>query len=94
MMKHQMKTHLQFIYAVAILNYTAKPLAKNKIFKLGMLKHAEKGTFIFGECGGFMTLDKPITDKNNVEHKMLGLLDLKHRSLRKNYIYLIRILNY
>ena len=58
-------------------------LAKNKIFKLGMLKHAEKGTFIFGECGGFMTLGKSITDKNNVEHKMLGLLDLKTSFAKK-----------
>ncbi len=32
---------------------------------------------IYGECGGYMTLGREITDKDGTRHEMLGLLDLE-----------------
>ncbi|MGB1361060.1 MAG: cobyrinate a,c-diamide synthase [Alphaproteobacteria bacterium] len=52
-------------------------LVKGTDFKDSVLKHADKGTFIFGECGGFMALGKSITDKDGKKYETLGLLDLE-----------------
>lgn len=52
-------------------------LAHNKNFKSGMRTAANKGTKIYGECGGYMTLGNSIRDKKGRGHYMLGLLPLK-----------------
>ena len=62
-------------------------LSQNIEFKNAIIKHAKKGTFIFGECGGFMALGKSITDKDGKKHEMLGLLDLE-TSFEKHKLHL------
>ncbi len=46
-------------------------------FKQGVHSAANNGTFIFGECGGYMTLGESLIDKNGETHEMLGLLPLE-----------------
>lgn len=45
-------------------------------FFAGLRHHAEKGTLIYGECGGFMVLGRWIIDKEGKKHKMADLLPL------------------
>ncbi|MBL0373147.1 cobyrinate a,c-diamide synthase [Rhizobium sp. KVB221] len=45
-------------------------------FKRAMQAHAERGSEIYGECGGYMTLGETLVDASGVEHPMLGLLPL------------------
>ncbi|SPF76185.1 Hydrogenobyrinate a,c-diamide synthase [Aliiroseovarius pelagivivens] len=52
----------------------AGKLAAAQTFKQGMLAATCP---IYGECGGYMTLGRAITDKNGVRHEMLGLLGLE-----------------
>jgi cobyrinic acid a,c-diamide synthase len=51
-------------------------LASNAIFFKGLLHQARKGTFIYGECGGYMVLGQGIVDADGNRHKMAGLLPL------------------
>ena len=51
-------------------------LAAAITFKDGMAKAAQKGTMIYGECGGYMTLGRSIISKDGQAYPMLGLLDL------------------
>lgn len=55
----------------------AGTLASNNIFKTSLIKSAQSGTQIYGECGGYMTLGEAIIDKDGTPHKMLGLLPLE-----------------
>lgn len=54
----------------------AGPLAAATRFATAM-RRAAKTALIYGECGGYMTLGKSLTDANGVPHTMLGLLDLE-----------------
>jgi len=51
-------------------------LASNHHFKTGMMEAAKRGTYIYGECGGFMVMGESLEDKNGQTHTMLGLLPL------------------
>ncbi|WP_420548687.1 cobyrinate a,c-diamide synthase [Curvivirga sp.] len=52
----------------------AAKLAANENFLNGLRKAAKQEKFIFGECGGYMTLGRQIVDKEGVAHDMAGLL--------------------
>jgi cobyrinic acid a,c-diamide synthase len=54
----------------------ASTLASADQFKAGMRDAAARGVMIYGECGGYMTLGKDLTDKDGTCHEMLGLLPL------------------
>ena len=55
----------------------ASVLTTSHIFKASMVRHASRGTSIYGECGGYMVLGKGIVDAKGVRHAMLGLLPLE-----------------
>lgn len=55
----------------------AEQLAATRNFKKSLTTLAQKGTCIYGECGGYMTLGKTIEDANGNQHPMLGLLPVK-----------------
>ncbi|GLQ06163.1 cobyrinate a,c-diamide synthase [Sneathiella chinensis] len=65
----------------------AERLSGNDQFRAGMRSAAEKGTFIYGECGGFMTLSRSLTDRTGKTHPMLDLLPV-HTSFEKPRIHL------
>lgn len=46
-------------------------------FRSGMNAQREAGALIYGECGGYMTLGKGLTDNLGRRHAMLGFLDLE-----------------
>lgn len=46
-------------------------------FRVLMLKTAQRGVKIYGECGGYMTLGEGLMDADGVRHKMLGLLPIE-----------------
>ncbi len=52
----------------------AAQLAENRTFLDGLSTAASRGTFVFGECGGFMVLGEVLTDAEGVNHRMAGLL--------------------
>ncbi|MBD8892415.1 cobyrinate a,c-diamide synthase [Roseibium litorale] len=52
-------------------------LAANDRFRNSLLVAAEQGTFIYGECGGYMTLGEGLVDGDGTRHRMLGLLPLE-----------------
>ncbi|MCK4712268.1 MAG: cobyrinic acid a,c-diamide synthase, partial [Marinosulfonomonas sp.] len=54
----------------------AATLSAASIFHASMQAAATKGTQIYGECGGYMTLGNSLTDADGTRHKMLGLLPL------------------
>lgn len=56
------------------LNAGAIAAASN--FKRGMTDAAARGTRIYGECGGYMTLGEGLIDAGGIRHEMLGLLPL------------------
>ncbi len=45
-------------------------------FMSALRSMAERGTLIYGECGGFMTLGESLTDESGATHAMAGLLPL------------------
>lgn len=49
-------------------------LAAADVFATGIHKAAARGSLIYGECGGYMTLGQTLTDADNIEHPMLGHL--------------------
>ncbi len=55
----------------------AGAIAANATFRNAMVRHAEKGTAIYGECGGYMVLGEALTDAAGATHGMLGLLPLE-----------------
>ena len=54
----------------------AGPLAAAGAFRSAMLKAADRGALIYGECGGYMMLGDAIIDADGGSHAMLGLLPL------------------
>lgn len=54
----------------------AQQLSYNKKFITAMRHHAKQGKKIYGECGGYMVLGNMLTDKDNIAHKMIGLLPI------------------
>lgn len=55
----------------------AGPISANDVFLGGLGTAAEKGTAIYGECGGFMVLGNGLTDADGRRHTMAGLLPLE-----------------
>ena len=55
----------------------AAKLSAAQNFRSSMQIAATKGTQIYGECGGYMTLGNGLIDADGTRHKMLGLLDLE-----------------
>ncbi len=51
-------------------------LSNNKNFINGIRSHGAKGSFIYGECGGYMTLGNSLIDGDGISHKMAGLLPI------------------
>jgi cobyrinic acid a,c-diamide synthase len=49
-------------------------LAANRTFLDGLRAAADRGAFIYGECGGFMALGQRLTDREGRSHAMAGLL--------------------
>ena len=54
----------------------ADALSQAENFRQHMLRAAECGIKIYGECGGYMTLGERLIDADGVCHKMLGLLPI------------------
>jgi cobyrinic acid a,c-diamide synthase len=46
-------------------------------FKNAMARHAQRGTTIYGECGGYMVLGEGLVTANGTRHGMCGLLNLE-----------------
>jgi cobyrinic acid a,c-diamide synthase len=51
-------------------------LAANRTFLDGLRAAARRGTAIYGECGGYMTLGDGLVDAEGTRHAMAGLLPL------------------
>jgi cobyrinic acid a,c-diamide synthase len=49
-------------------------LAAGARWKQGLLSLAERGRFVYGECGGFMALGTALIDSDGRAHAMAGLL--------------------
>ena len=47
--------------------------------KAGLIAARDRGTLIYGECGGFMMLGETLTDKSGATHLMAGLLPVHTR---------------
>ncbi len=54
----------------------AQTLAQADLFHASMRKAADRGTIIYGECGGYMVLGEGLIDKAGSRHAMLDLLPL------------------
>ena len=52
-------------------------LAGNAKFLGGLHAAAERGAYIFGECGGYMVLGSGLTDRDGARHAMAGLVPLE-----------------
>lgn len=52
-------------------------------FREGMARAAERGTLIYGECGGYMVLGETLEDAEGVMHAMCGLLPLSTSFARR-----------
>jgi cobyrinic acid a,c-diamide synthase len=52
----------------------AGALAGNERFLVGLRQAASRGAFIYGECGGYMTLGRTLVDRAGQGHAMAGLL--------------------
>ena len=64
-------------------------LASNKNFMNGLRTVAEGGSFVYGECGGYMVLGEGLVDAEGVRHEMANLLPLvtsfENRKLHLGY---------
>ena len=49
-------------------------LAGNARFQAGLRAAAERGAFVYGECGGYMALGQALIDRAGVAYPMAGLL--------------------
>ncbi|ORE95249.1 cobyrinic acid a,c-diamide synthase [Stappia sp. 22II-S9-Z10] len=62
-------------------------LAAGTKWKAGLRAAAERGVFVFGECGGYMALGETLVDADGTAHAMAGLLPIatsfrdRHRTL-------------
>lgn len=54
----------------------AGQLAGNGNFRRGMEAARDRGALIYGECGGYMTLGRTLTDGAGQVHRMLGFLPM------------------
>lgn len=67
----------------------AATLAGNARFLDGLRQAAARNTFIYGECGGYMTLGTHLVDGKGERHQMAGLLPVAtsfaHRKLHLGY---------
>lgn len=61
----------------------AAQLAAADIFRTAMYTHNVRGTKIYGECGGYMTLGAGLVDADGTRHEMLGLLPLETSFARR-----------
>lgn len=52
----------------------AQLLADNRAIRHGIRDFADKGGFVYGECGGFMYLTQAIVDMEGRNHEMCGVL--------------------
>ena len=52
----------------------AARLAANHAFLDGLRASADRGVFVYGECGGFMALGRALIDRQGQQHAMAGLL--------------------
>ena len=52
-------------------------LAEAGTFRTGMEKAVARGAWVYGECGGYMSLGEVLTDAEGVHHAMLGLLPVE-----------------
>ncbi|WP_346900469.1 cobyrinate a,c-diamide synthase [uncultured Roseibium sp.] len=55
----------------------AGTLAAAGRFRKAVREASERGTLIYGECGGYMTLGEGLVDAQGTGHEMLGLLPLE-----------------
>jgi cobyrinic acid a,c-diamide synthase len=55
----------------------ADALSQAENFRQNMLRAAERGIKIYGECGGYMALGEGLIDADGARHKMLGLLPVE-----------------
>lgn len=51
-------------------------IGANSTFKSGLKSAADRGAFIYGECGGYMILGEGLIDAEGSHHEMAGLLPL------------------
>jgi cobyrinic acid a,c-diamide synthase len=67
----------------------AERLASADRFRTGLADAAQRGAFIFGECGGYMTLGSTLRDAEGRVHRMANLLpvscDFAQRTLHLGY---------
>ncbi len=74
--------------------YAGKIAAADKFIK-GLKTAADKGSKIYGECGGYMVLGNGIIDEKGKRHKMAGLLGLetsfKEKKLQLGYHDLVAL---
>ncbi len=67
----------------------AATLSANEKMIAGLLRHRDRGSFIYGECGGYMVLGEGLVDAKGKRHKMAGLLPLvtsfEHPKLHLGY---------
>lgn len=62
-------------------------LAAAENFRSAMMKALQRGTFVYGECGGYMVLGRSIIDREGHGHPMLNLLALE-TSFEKRKLHL------
>ncbi|WP_115937983.1 cobyrinate a,c-diamide synthase [Aestuariispira insulae] len=62
-------------------------LAGNQNFMNGLQSAAARRAFVFGECGGYMTLGQGLVDAEGQRHEMAGLLPLE-TSFQKRRLHL------
>ena len=58
-------------------------IAAAAAFLGGLRRAAERGTFVYGECGGYMVLGQGIEDADGVHHAMAGLLPVETSFARR-----------
>ena len=51
-------------------------LATATCFRSGIRRAVDRGAWVYGECGGYMTLGNALIDADGCSHEMLGLLPL------------------
>ena len=49
-------------------------LAGNQKLLTGLRAAADRGAFVYGECGGYMILGRALVDREGTSHAMAGLL--------------------
>ncbi|MCD7058831.1 cobyrinate a,c-diamide synthase [Pelagibacterium xiamenense] len=69
-------------------------LAEAHGFRAGLEAARDRGTLIYGECGGFMVLGETLTDKAGITHPMTGLLPVAARIDRPRRVLGYRVLTH